>query len=73
MQNEIDRFIAIDDNSNQYTVVILQDIVEVHTRGGVSCIPGIKEALTPDGGSLNCIDYKTFIIDDTGTIIRKVD
>ena len=73
MQKEIERFIAIDDDNNRYTVIILQNYVETRTRSGVSSIPGFKEAITSDGLTLNTDDGKTFEIVQTGTVIRKID
>ena len=73
MLEEIDRFYAVDSNGNSYVVVILQDFIESHTRSGISRIPGMKEAQTIDGLTLNTSDGETFEIVQTGTIIRKVD
>jgi len=73
MQKEIDRFLASDDDNNQYTVVILQDYIDTSTRAGISHMPGMKKAVTSDGLSLNTTDGKTFEIVQTGTIIRKIN
>jgi hypothetical protein len=73
MQKEIDRFLAIDDDNNQYTVVILQNYIETSTRDGVSHAPGMKKAITSNGLTLNTTDGKIFEIVQTGTIIRKID
>lgn len=72
-KEEIDRFIAIDDNGNEFTIICFQTIIESKTLDGkVSKIKGLKEYLTTSGTPVNAIDSKTFKIVTTNRIVRKV-
>ncbi len=71
MENIVDRFIAVDENGNEYELSVYQKIVEARTRGGTHRMPGMKRISTSDGLSVNRIDDDTYKIVLTDQILRK--
>jgi len=73
MIKEIERFQAVSDSGNKYTVLIYQKFIDASTAEDPNkYIPGIKSARTLDGQPLNRIDDKSFEIVETGEIITRI-
>ncbi len=72
-KEEIDRFTAVDEDGNEFTIICLQTVRESKTLDGkISRTRGLKEYITSFGVPVNAIDSKTFQIVTTNQIIRKL-
>ena len=73
MEELIDRFEAVSDDGQQFTVDVYQDVTTTRTlNGAASQIRGLKRVALSDGRDVNRIDEKTFKIVSTDQVIRKV-
>ena len=71
-RKEVDRFDAVSDEGDIYTVVVFQEFTEFRSLTGGSTVPGLQEFRLLDGSFVNQIDPETFQILDTEETIRKV-
>lgn len=71
-QEEVDRFIAVDEAGNELTIICLQTMIESKLLdGSTSRINRLKEFITIPGDRLNVIDSESFKIVTTNQIVRK--
>ena len=69
----LDSFKAIDENGNETTINIYQEIVSVATKDNPSATRGgMKSAITEDDDPCNRIDDDTFQVVVTGQIFRRI-
>ena len=72
MIREIDRFRAISDDGEMFTVIEYQTYAEFRSSGEIKRVPAAKELRLTDARHVNYIDPKTFKIVESGQIIQKV-
>lgn len=70
---EIDRFVAISDDGQEFIVIELQTVTETSDLSGqMRTARGTKQLQLSDGSSVNYIDDETFKIVQRDEIIRRV-
>lgn len=72
---EIDRIHCIDDHSNEYVVIVTENILTYKAMDSSSKDKGKKEIVLSDGLHINMIgdDFKLFeLLDDNKTRIRAI-
>jgi len=74
MYEEIARFITMDDNGNEYEIIVSQNFIESRNRGGTTRIPGFVRFQTSCGLNVNCLDDEEtfFEIAQTGQKLHRV-
>ena len=72
MEEEIDRFEAVSDDGEMFTVIVYQELRESRSLTGSSWSKGLPRLFLSDGKAVNEVDPETFKIVETNQIIRKV-
>jgi len=70
-----DQFVADDDNSNRYTILVFQEKIDARTKSNpyASPINGLKTAKTSEDLACKRIDDDTFSIIQSGVILRRAN
>lgn len=71
MPDIVDTFLVVDDEGNEYRLVVYQDTIASRTRSGVRYAGGLKSVKTADGLPVERIDNETYQLRDTGRLLRK--
>lgn len=72
MENLVDRFMAVDDDGKEYTVIEYRELIEDNKLEAGGPRLGFPRFALDDGSAVNQIDAKTFQIIETDKIIRKI-
>ena len=60
------------DDGRTYIVDEYQEFIDVGTKDGEDCLPGMKYLQLADGSKVNFVDDDTFKIVRSGTILQRV-
>lgn len=70
---EIGRFQAVSGSGREYTILVMQDMIDASSHDHPHAeIPGKKSLVTSNGFAVNRLDAETFKIVETDEIVRKV-
>jgi hypothetical protein len=72
-KEEIDRFVAMDEEGNEYIIICLQTITKSQSLDGkFSITKGTKELRLENGEPVNFVDAETYKIVTTDKILKKI-
>lgn len=73
MADEVDRFQAVADDGEEFTVIVYRQTIKGRDLDGTEWTKlGLPDLALVDGSAVNQIDTETFQIVETDKIIRKV-
>lgn len=71
MEVEIERFEAVSEAGQTYTIVCLQDQIDTSTVEGHATIPMLKRFVTASGEVCSQVDDETFVVAQTNETLRR--